>query len=93
MLEKEFYANGQRQFELNGDLLTYFYKDGKIRAVGNYSNGSMNGEWKFYRATGQFWQSGNFKDGKKHGLFTRYDRNDKVEYQENFIDDKQIKRK
>lgn len=93
MLDKEFYANGQKQYEQNGDMLTYFYKDGKIRAIGKYIDGKMEGEWKFYRATGHFWQTGNFKANKKHGLFTRYDRNDAVEYEENFIDDKPIKRK
>ncbi|MDI5898664.1 hypothetical protein [Flavobacterium yafengii] len=53
----------------------------------------MEGEWLFYRDTGQLWQIGNFKNSKKNGSFIRYDRNDQVEYQETFENDTIIKNK
>jgi antitoxin component YwqK of YwqJK toxin-antitoxin module len=53
----------------------------------------MEGEWIFYRETGQLWVVGNFKNNKKHGSWVRYDKNDKIEYNENFENDKVIKQK
>jgi antitoxin component YwqK of YwqJK toxin-antitoxin module len=52
----------------------------------------MEGEWIFYRETGQLWVVGNFRNGKKNGSWIRYDRNNKLEYQENFLDGKLIKK-
>lgn len=52
----------------------------------------MEGEWKFYRETGQLWQIGNFKDGMKNGSFIRYNKNDQVEYEENFVNNKILKK-
>lgn len=93
MLELKKYANGQSVYDLDGSTLTYFYKDGTVKAVGEFQNDRMEGEWKFYRQTGQLWQVGNFKAGKKNGSWVRYDKNDAVEYSENFIDDKKEKQK
>ena len=45
--------------------MTYFFKDGKIKAEGIYENSQMQGEWKFYRKTGQLWQVGNFINQNK----------------------------
>lgn len=92
MLEKKFYANGQKIYDLDGDRLTFYYKNGTVKAEGPYPK-AMEGEWRFYRETGQLWQIGNFKNDQKHGLFIRYDRNDKIEYQENFENGKIIKQK
>lgn len=89
---KKEYANGQKVFEQEGDILTYFYKNGNIKARGKSIKGIMQGEWIFYRETGQLWQIGNFKDNQKHGNFIRYDRNDQVEYNEDFENGK-LKRK
>jgi len=52
----------------------------------------MQGEWKFYRETSQLWQVGNFINGNKNGSWVRYDRNGKLEYSENFIDNKLTKK-
>ncbi|HLF52609.1 hypothetical protein [Flavobacterium sp.] len=93
MLDKKNYANGQKIYELNGNKLTYFFKDGTLKAEGRFENGLMEGEWKFYRATGQLWQIGNFKNSMKNGTFMRYDKNDQLEYQENFEDNKIVKTK
>jgi len=93
MLDKKFYANGQKIHELLGDRLTYFYKSRKIKAEGLFIMGQMEGEWIFYRETGQLWQVGNFKNHKKNGSWIRYDKNGKIEYHENFENDKVIKQK
>lgn len=93
MLDKKYFVNGQIAHELIGDKLTYFFKNGKMKATGPFIKGIMEGQWMFYRETGQLWQIGNFKNGKKHGSFIRYDRNDQVEYQETFENDKIIKNK
>jgi antitoxin component YwqK of YwqJK toxin-antitoxin module len=84
MMKNKTYSNGQKTFEQVGEELTYFFKNGKIKAEGISMNGIMEGEWKFYRETGQLWQVGNFKEGQKHGSWIRYDKKGKLEYQETF---------
>ena len=84
MMKNNTYSNGQKTFEQVGEELTYFFKNGKIKAEGISINGIMEGEWKFYRETGQLWQVGNFKEGQKHGSWIRYDKKGKLEYEETF---------
>ena len=63
----------------------------------NYTNGQKVFELKdnqltyYYKETGQLWQVANFKGSMKDGSWIRYDKNDKVEYQENFKEGKIIK--
>lgn len=91
MLTKKNYANGQKAHELAGTRLTYFFKNGKVKAEGGFVDDNMEGEWKFYRETGQLWQVGNFTRGKKNGSWVRYDRNGQLKYQEAFENDKRMK--
>jgi len=93
MLEKKLYTNGQPVYAMTGDKLTYFYKNGNIKAQGPFINNLMEGEWIFYRETGQLWQTANFRNNKKHGSWIRYDKNDKIEYQEEFENNRIIKKK
>ncbi|MBE0639224.1 MAG: hypothetical protein IH598_11945 [Bacteroidales bacterium] len=93
MLSKKNYANGPQVFKQTEDKLTYFFKNGNVKAEGPFSNGLMGGEWRFYRETGQLWQIAHFMNSNKHGEWVRYDRNDKPEYQEHFEDGKMIKKK
>lgn len=44
MLGKTHYANGQIIWMLEGNLLTYYYKSGNIKASGVYENNKMQGE-------------------------------------------------
>lgn len=44
MLDKKSFANGQQVYEQNGDILTYFFKNGIVKAVGTFVNGIMEGE-------------------------------------------------
>lgn len=92
MLKKKFYANGQPVYELNGDILTYFYKNGTVKARGPFINNLMEGEWKFYRESGQLWQTASFKNSKKHGSWIRYDKKGNIEYEEEFDNNKVVKR-
>ena len=93
MLNKKDYSNGQKVQELNGNKLTYFFKNGKVKAEGPFINGKMEGEWKFYREKGQLWQVGNFKNDMKNGTWLRYDKNNELEYQQFFRDNKIVKNK
>jgi antitoxin component YwqK of YwqJK toxin-antitoxin module len=93
MMKNKEYSNGQKTFEQTGDKLTYFFKNGKIKAEGISINGIMEGEWKFYRETGQLWQVGNFKGGQKHGSWLRYNKKGKLAYKESFINGKLVKSK
>jgi len=92
MQDKTHYTNGQKIYEQIGDVLTYFYKNGHLKAQGISINGTMQGKWVFWRETGQLWQIGNFKDNLKHGSFIRYDKNDQIEYDESFDNGKIIKK-
>lgn len=93
MLEKKEYANGQKIYEMIGNTLTYFYKNGNVKAVGSFVNDWMEGEWKFYRETGQLWQVAHFLNNKKNGIWTRFDKNDQIEYLETFEMDKKVNKK
>ena len=53
----------------------------------------MEGQWKFYRETGQLWQVGNFNEGQKHGFWIRYDKKGKLAYQETFTNGNLMKAK
>jgi antitoxin component YwqK of YwqJK toxin-antitoxin module len=91
MLDKKEYTNGQMVYELTGNILTYYYKSGTKKAEGIFENEKMEGEWIFYRETGQLWQIGHFKNNLKNGEWIRFDKNDKVEYLENFSNGKKNK--
>lgn len=84
MLDKKTYANGQRVYVIEGDQLTFFFKNGRAKATGAYVNEQMEGEWRFYRESGQLWQVGNFQGGQKHGAWVRYSRAGEVEHHEEF---------
>ncbi|MEX2483876.1 MAG: hypothetical protein WED10_04935 [Brumimicrobium sp.] len=84
MMKKKEYTNGQKTYKLDGNKLTYFFKNGRIKAEGISEDGVMQGEWKFYRETGQLWQVGHFKNNQKHGRWTRYDKEANLEYDETF---------
>ncbi len=79
--------------EKKGDTYTHFFKSGNVRARGKQVGGVMEGKWIFNRGTGELWQIGHFKNGKKHGRWVRYDRKGKPEYDEVFEDGKLKKKK
>ncbi len=86
------YVNGQPVSRQDGDMLTYFFKTGIIRARGKYIGGIMEDEWIFNRESGALWQVGNFSSGKKHGSWIRYNRDAEIEYDAEFEDGKLIRK-
>ncbi|MDZ5253612.1 hypothetical protein [Clostridium sp. LIBA-8841] len=93
MLEKKKYANGQDIYTYSKNILTYYYKSGKIKAEGPFENDQMEGEWKFYKKSAHLCQIGNFKNNKKHGTWIRLNKDNEVEYNKEFMDGKPIKSK
>ncbi|MBI4136519.1 hypothetical protein HY469_00495 [Candidatus Roizmanbacteria bacterium] len=85
------YNNGQIISEQKGDVLTYYHKDGKIKARGKYVDGLMQGKWIFNKKEGYLWNVGHFKDSKKHGKWIRYKSDGSVEKEEMFEEGKRIK--
>lgn len=91
MLDKKNYANGQEVYTYYKNKLTYYYKNGQIKAEDHFENNLMEGECIFYRQSGQLWQIGNFQNGKKHGKWIRFNKDNQEEYNEVFKDGKLVK--
>ena len=79
MQDKTHYTNGQFVFRQDGAMLTYYFKTGLKKAEGRSVDGVMQGEWRFWRETGELWQVGHFRDGLKHGPWVRHARNGIIE--------------
>jgi antitoxin component YwqK of YwqJK toxin-antitoxin module len=92
MFERTHYSNGRKTFEFSGEKLTWFFKTGIIKAEGLFISGQMDGEWKFYRESGQLWQIGHFRNGIKDGSWIRYDKSGNLEYNETYMNGKVVKR-
>ena len=54
-MNDQYFANGQKVYEQQGNIRTYFFKTGEMRAKGKFSDGSMEGKWIFNRNTGDLW--------------------------------------
>lgn len=68
------FAKGQPLSSQRGNILTYYFKTGVIKATGTVNGrGEKDGKWVFYRENGMLWEVGYFKAGMKHGLWVRYD--------------------
>ncbi len=80
MVEKTIYANGQKVYELKGEVLTYYFKSGALKAQGKFLKNKKEGEWRYYRKNGDLWRIGNYLAGKKHGRWQRYSPEGQVEY-------------
>ena len=92
MKDRKQYANGQPVYIQDGDILTYFFKTGIVKARGKNIRETMEGEWIFNRESGALWQVGNFLGGKKHGRWIRHDRDGEIEYDAEFNDGKLIRK-
>lgn len=87
----EFYKNGQRVFEISDSIKTIFYKSGAVKAKGAFIDSKMEGEWRFYRETGELWQVGMLKRDLKHGRWIRYSKEGNIEYDAEFREGKLVK--
>jgi len=85
MKDKDYYSNGQIISVIKYNIMTTFYKSGKIKAEGPYKNGMMEGEWKFYKEDGRLWQIGHLKKSNKEGLWTKFDEDKNVIYKKVYI--------
>lgn len=91
MQGKTHYKNGQEIFKKRGTVLTYYFKDGTLKAKGKSIDGTMEGKWIFNRENGDLWQVGHFRSGKKHGSWVRYGKTGAIEYNENFENGRIVK--
>lgn len=91
MQQGDRYKNGQIKSDQQGDTLTWYFANGNIKARGLSIKGVMQGEWRFFRETGQLWQVGHLLNDQKHGAWIRYDRKGNEEYRENFAHGKVIR--
>jgi len=86
------YNNGQPVSTQNGDLLTWFFEDGTIKAQGRSVDGVMQGQWVFHKKEGYRWQVGDFDDaGEKHGTWTRYNFDGTIQSEQNFEHGRRVK--
>ena len=58
MTDKEYYTNGQVFSVIYDGVMTLFYKSGKVKARGGYSNGYKEGKWEYFKEDGTLWQIG-----------------------------------
>jgi antitoxin component YwqK of YwqJK toxin-antitoxin module len=75
MTDKEYYTNGQVFSVIYDGVMTLFYKSGKVKARGGYSNGYKEGKWEYFKEDGTLWQIGHLVNSKKTGLWVKYDEN------------------
>lgn len=88
----EKYANGQTISEQDGDVLSYYFIDGNIKAQGKYVDGVMQGKWLFNKKEGYLWQVGYFDDdGKQHGTWVVYNKDGSVQKEKHFEHGKLLK--
>lgn len=83
-MHDETYSNGQRTKHLEGDMLTYFFENGEVKAKGKCVEDKMDGKWLFYKKEGYLWQEGYFRLDTKHGAWIRYKSDGSVESQVEF---------
>lgn len=75
----------------DGRFIIYYSMPRKAKfslpyVVLNYKNGVLHGPFVVYHSSGEKREDGNFKDGKKHGLFIRY----RITRSANFIEDVEL---
>ena len=85
-------AKGQPVFRQEGAILASDFKTGLKKAKGRSVGSVMQGEWRFWRETGELWQVGHFRDGVKHGDWLRLARDGAVEKRETFDEGGAVRR-
>ncbi|MER2132732.1 MAG: hypothetical protein ABS896_09995 [Carnobacterium inhibens] len=85
-----YYKNGQLKQLTEDGIRTHYFENGKVKATGPF-DGKMQGEWSFYRKTGELWQVGHLNNDSKDGRWVRYHRNGDIEKDTQFDDGKEMK--
>jgi antitoxin component YwqK of YwqJK toxin-antitoxin module len=86
---KYFAENGDKLMELNyqnGQLnghASYYFPDGKLQTIGNYTDGIKSGVWKLWDQAGNYGIGTYFND-KQHGKWTFYDVNGNIKSEGKF---------
>lgn len=93
MEREKTFANGQAVSSQRGDILTYYYKTGIVKATGTVLKDQvMDGKWLFYSENGLLTEVGYYKKGKKHGVFLHYDKLGQLVYEVEFSEGKEVRK-
>lgn len=84
-----YYKNGQIKQVTEDGIRTHYFENGKIKAIGPF-DGQMQGEWKFYRKSGELWQIGHLDNDVKNGKWVRYHQNGQIEKEAQFEHGKEV---
>mgnify|MGYP003469906656 CR=1 FL=1 len=87
---QEYYKNGQIKQVTKEGTRTHYFENGKIKAIGSF-DGKMQGDWKFYRKSGELWQVGCLEHDLKNGEWIRYYQDGQVEKEVQFVRGKEKK--
>lgn len=69
-------------------IATYHYENGKVKQVGNFVDGKLNGKWISYSEDGNVLAIAHYKNGKKHGKWLYFESTNitkEVDYKNNNI--------
>lgn len=92
----EYYPNGQVfkqanfEFDLKEGEEVTFHENGNRKALNQYKKGNLDGLCKEWSAAGVLIFEAHFKDGRKNGLFIRYDEEGHPLVEMQFIDDQMV---
>ena len=67
---------------------TFYYKNGGVKTVENYDNGTESGPYKSFYKNGAVNIEGTFKDGSWDGMYRKYFQNGKLETEELVVNGK-----
>lgn len=86
-----YYKNGQVKQMTEDGIRTHYFENGTIKATGPF-DGKMQGDWEFYRKSGELWQIGQLVNDIKNGKWIRYNLDGQIEKEAQFENGKEIKR-
>lgn len=87
-------GNGQGISSQRGNILTYYYKTGIVKATGPVDgNQKKDGKWSLYKENGMLLEVGLFKAGEKHGIWQGYDKLGQLSYEVEFSEGKEVSKR
>lgn len=69
-------------------IATYYHENGKIKQVGSFVDGKLDGKWISYTEEGNVQAIAQYRDGKKHGKWQYFESSNvvkEVDYKNNNI--------
>ncbi len=67
-MDNLYYQNGALYSTISANQKSYFYEDGTLKTIENYSDGRLNGESLLYWPNGQLKRRSHFLKGVREGL-------------------------